>query len=120
MSFDDGFEVRGIFLDISKAFDKVWHKVIIFRLKQNGISGKLLSVLSDFLKDSKQVVILNGQVSSLEWTSFFMQESLRDQFWDLFLTFSNDVADGLSSNAKLFADDTSLFSVVHDVDTSAD
>ena len=38
----------------------------------------------------------------------------------LFLTFSNDVADGLSSNAKLFADDTSLFSVVHDVDTSAD
>ena len=48
-----------------------------------------------------------------------MQESLRDQFWDLFLTFSNDVADGLSSNAKLFADDTSLFSVVHDVDISA-
>ena len=41
-SFDDGFEVRGIFLDISKAFDKVWHKgIIIFKLKQNGISGKL-------------------------------------------------------------------------------
>ena len=38
-SFDDGFEVRGVFLDISKAFDKVWHKGIIFKLKQNGISG---------------------------------------------------------------------------------
>ena len=49
MSFDDGFEVRGVFLDISKAFDKVWHKGIIFKLKQNGFSGKLLSVLSDFL-----------------------------------------------------------------------
>ena len=65
-SFDGGFEVRGVFLDISKAFDKVWHKGIIFKLKQNGISGKLLSVLSDFLKDRKQRVILNGQVSS--WT----------------------------------------------------
>ena len=40
-SFDDGFEVRGVFLNISKAFDKVWHKGIIFKLKQNGISGKL-------------------------------------------------------------------------------
>ena len=52
--FDDDFEVRGVFLDVSKAFDKVWHKAIIFKLKQNGISGKLLSVLSDFLKDRKQ------------------------------------------------------------------
>ena len=55
-SFDDGFEVRGAFLDISKVFDKVWHKGIVFRLKQNGISGKLLSVLSNFLKDRKQRV----------------------------------------------------------------
>ena len=52
-SFHDGFEVRGIFLDISKAFDKVWHTRIIFKLKQSSISGKLLSVLSDFLKDRK-------------------------------------------------------------------
>ena len=36
-----------------------------------------------------------------------------------FLGYINDLADGLSSNAKLFADDTSLFSVIHDVDTSA-
>ena len=55
-SFDDGFEVRGAFLDISKVFDKVWHKGIVFRLKQNGISGKLLNVLSNFLKDRKQRV----------------------------------------------------------------
>ena len=63
-SFDDGFEVRGAFLDIPKAFDKVWHKGIIFKLQQNEISGKLLRVLSDFLKDRKQRVIVNGQVSS--------------------------------------------------------
>ena len=35
-SFDDGLEVRGLLLDISKAFDKVWHKALIYKLKQNG------------------------------------------------------------------------------------
>ena len=59
-SFDDGFEVKGVFLDISKAFDKVKRKGIIFKLKQNGISCKLFSALPDFLKDRKQRVILNG------------------------------------------------------------
>ena len=37
-SFDDGYEVRGVFLDISKAFDKVWHDGLIFKLQENGIS----------------------------------------------------------------------------------
>ena len=41
-SFDDGFEVRGVFLDISKAFDKVWHNGLIYKLKQNGVAGDLL------------------------------------------------------------------------------
>ena len=108
--------MRGLFLDISKAFDKAWHKGIIFKLKQNGISGKLLSVLSDFLKDRKQRVTLNRQVSS--WTGVnteVPQGSILGPL--LFLVYINDLADGLSSNAKLFADDASLFSVIHDVDT---
>ena len=48
-SFDKGFEVEGVFLDISKAFYKVWHKGLILKLKQNGISGNLLNLLSFFL-----------------------------------------------------------------------
>ena len=52
-SFDDGLEVRGVFLDISKAFDKVWHERLMFKLKQNGISGDLLQILSDFLSNRK-------------------------------------------------------------------
>ena len=107
----------GVFLDILKAFDEVWHKGIIFKLKQNGISGKLLSVLSDFLKDRKQIVILSGQVSS--WTGVnagVPQGSILGPV--RFLIYINDLADGLSSNVKLFADDKSLFSVTHDASTS--
>ena len=62
--FDEGFDVRSVFLVISKAFDKVWHDGIILQLKQNGISGNLLNLLSNFLRNRKQRVVLNGQTSS--------------------------------------------------------
>ena len=52
-SFDDGFEVRGVFIDISKAFEKVWDEDLIFKLKQNGISSNLLNLLCDFLRNRK-------------------------------------------------------------------
>ena len=45
-SFDNGLEVRGVFLDISKAFDKVWHDGLIYKLKQNNIKDKLLCLSS--------------------------------------------------------------------------
>ena len=65
--FDDGFEVRGVFLDISKAFEKVWHDRLIYKLKQNGVAGDLLDTLTNFLKERKQRVVLNGQYST--WTN---------------------------------------------------
>ena len=117
-SFDEGFEVRGVFLDISKTFDKVWHEGLIFKLKQNGISGNLINLLCDFLRNRKQRVLLNGQVSG--WSDVktaVPQGSILGPL--LFLIYINDLSEGLSSNAKLFADDTSLFSVIHDSNTSA-
>ena len=54
----------GIFLDISKAFDKVWHECLIFKLKSNGIDGDLLILLINHLEDRKQRIALNGQASS--------------------------------------------------------
>ena len=63
-SFDNGLEVRSAVLDISKVFDKAWHEGLIFKLKQNTISGELLHILSDFLSNRKQRVVLNGQNSS--------------------------------------------------------
>ena len=38
----EGLELRGVFLEISKAFDKVWHEGLIYKLQKNGISGELL------------------------------------------------------------------------------
>ena len=66
-SFDNGYEVRGVFLDISKVFDKVWYNGLIYKLKQNGVSGVLLNLIIDFLDARKQRVVLNGQYFS--WTS---------------------------------------------------
>ena len=57
-------ETRAIFLDISKAFDKVWHKGLIYKLRQYGFTGNLLTLLTDFLSNRKQRVVLNRQHSS--------------------------------------------------------
>ena len=57
------FEVRAVFLDISKAFDKVWHDGLIFKLKQNGVSGGLLKLFQNYLSNRKQRVVLNGSHS---------------------------------------------------------
>ena len=92
--------------------------MLIFKLKQNDISGELLHILSDFVSSRKQKVALNGQNSS--WTNVHAgvpQGSILGPL--LFLIYINDLSDNLISNAKLFADDTSLFSVVHDLNTSA-
>ena len=47
-SFDKGFEGKGVFLNISNVSDKVWHKDLIFRLKQKGIPGNLLNLLCEY------------------------------------------------------------------------
>ena len=116
--FDDGHEVRSVFLDISEAFDKVWHKGLMFKLKQNGISGNLLSTLADFLNFRKQRVVLNGQLSS--WSNIesgVLQGSVLGPF--SFLIFLNDLSEVLTANVRLFADDVSLFSVIENINLSA-
>ena len=116
-SFDNGLEVRGVFLDVSKAFDKVRHDGLIYKLKQNGIKDKLLCILIDFLNNRQQREVLNGQFSS--WTKVnagVPQGSILGPL--LFLIYINDLPNGLESNPKLLADDTSLFATVKDITTS--
>ena len=59
-------DVRGIFLDLSKAFDRVWHDGLIYKIKHIGITGNSLKLIESFLSNIFQQVVLNGQSSS--WT----------------------------------------------------
>ena len=103
---------------MSKAFDKVWHEGLIFKLKQNGIDGKLLGLFESYLCKRKQCVVINGSESV--WGKIdagVPQGSVLGPL--LFLIYINDLEDGIKSQIKFFADDTSLFSIVHDPNTSA-
>ena len=94
----------GVFLDISKAFDKGWGKGLIHELKQNRIGGPLLKIVTDFLKSRKQRVVLNGQ--HLSWSDVLTgipQGSILGPL--LFLICINDLSDVLQYFPKLFADD---------------
>ena len=117
-SLDEDFDVRSVFLDISKAFDKLWHDGLISKLKQNSITGHLLNLFSNFLRNRKQIVVLNGLFVKLMLTQEVLKVPYQVHFY--FLLYINDLEDGLSSNTKLLADDTSLFSVVDNANTTAE
>ena len=115
-SFDDRLKVRAIFLDTSQAFDPVWHNGLIFKLKQNGVSDKILNI-TDFLSFRKQRVVLNGQVS--RWASIEAGVPRGSIIGPLLcLIYINELSDDILTTAKLFADDMSFFSTVKDVNTA--
>ena len=117
MDCNQTLEVRSVFLDISKAFDKVWRKGLLCKLKCMGISGEIYKLLENYLSDRFQRVVLNGQTSS--WRPILEgvpQGSILGPL--LFLIYINDLPNELKSNAKLFADDASLFTIVKDENES--
>jgi retron-type reverse transcriptase len=62
-AFELGKEVRVMFLDISKAFDRVWHKGLLYKLKLISVRDPLLSWFESYLLDRKQRVVIVGQFS---------------------------------------------------------
>jgi len=119
-SFDnkDCLEVRAVFLDISKAFDKVWHEGLIFKLEQNGVSGSLLNLFQNYLSNRKQRVVLNGSFSDYTGIeSGVPQGSVLGPL--LFLIYINELERDIKSNIKFFADDTMLFSIVKNPELTA-
>ena len=77
-----------------------------------------VNVITDFLYQRKQRVVLNGQHSS--WTNVQADVPQRSILGPLFfLIYINDLSDGLTLGTKLFADDTSLFSVVQNINSKA-
>ena len=95
------------------------HEGLVFKLKQNGVSGTLLKLLDNYLRNRKQRVVLNA--SSTDYSlvnSGVPQGSVLDHL--LFLIYINDLENNIKSNVKFFADDTIFFSIVKDPTTSAD
>ena len=97
-----------VFCDVSKAFDRVWHKGLIFKLKQLGLEGELLQWVSDYLSDRKLKVVITNCSSSLRSVNAGVpQGSVLGPL--LFLVYINDISESLLSLTRLFADDSSLF-----------
>ena len=110
-AFDSGHEVRAIFLDISRAFDRVWHDGLIYKLKMKGIGGDMINILASFLSDRGQLVTIDGQFS--EWTSIearVPQGSILRPI--LFLVYINNLVDVVDSNIEIFADDIFIYCIV--------
>ena len=109
-SLDKQKEIKFIFCDISKAFDKVWHDGLLFKLKEYGITNNLLSWFKSYLSNRKQRVITEGFISNWENTlAGVPQGSVLGPY--LFLIYINDIVKDINCNIRLFADDTSLFTV---------
>ena len=96
------------------AFEKVWRESLIFKLNQNYIFGNLINLSHEFLRNRKERVLLKVSYWS-DVRAGVPKGSILDPL--LFLTYIKDLS-VLSLNAKLFADDTSLFYVIHDSNTS--
>jgi hypothetical protein len=109
-ALDRGNKVRVVFLDISKAFDKVWHEGLLLKLKRLGIDGALYKWFECYLSGRKRVVLEGTCSSWKEITSGVPQGSVLGPL--LFLIYINDIQADISSECFLFADDSCLFQEV--------
>ena len=72
-ALEDGKAVRAIFCDVSKAFDRVWHKSLLYKLKHNGIDQTLLQWLASYLSTRKQRAVIPGACS--EWVAMVFHKA---------------------------------------------
>ena len=95
-------------LDISKAFDRVWHAGLLHKLKSYGISGQIFGLISSFLSNRRLRVILDGKSSQEYPVNAGVPEGsiLGPTFFVLYI---NDLPD-LISNIAICADDTNFYS----------
>ena len=116
-ALDAGKEIRVVFCDISKAFDRVWHAGLLHKRRSVGISGEFLKWIYSYLVGRKQRVVLQGVES--EWNYIKVgvpQGSILGPL--LFLIFINDIGTEIGSSIRLFADDTSFFIIVDNPDVA--
>ena len=105
---DKGIPIDCVYLDYAKAFDKVPHKRLINKIRAYGINGNLLNWLENFLENRRQKVIVNNNMSDEKIVlSGIPQGSVLGPV--LFIIYINDLPEEISSNIKIFADDTKIF-----------
>jgi len=104
---DQGMDNCMAFLDASKAFDKVWHKGLLYKLQQIGINTDLVDWFSSYLNQRQIRTVIEGKSS--QWATIYSsvpQGSILGPL--LFLVYINDIIRNINSNIYLFADDTSI------------
>ena len=111
--------MQGVFLDISKAFDKSWHQGLTYKLWRNCISGNLLKLLESFQCNRKPHIVLNDLFS--KWNDVnagVPQGSILGS--SLFQIYINNLPENLQSTPNLFPDDTYSFSVIEDPNSTTE
>ena len=106
-SWGKGNISHGLFLDISSAFDKVWHAGLLAKLEQIGISEAVLNLFTSYLSNRKQCVVVDGVKSPFMNIEAGVPQGSRLGPL-LFIIYINDIVDNLESDILIFADDCSL------------
>ncbi|KAK8741933.1 hypothetical protein OTU49_002018 [Cherax quadricarinatus] len=109
---DHGNEYDIVYMDFSKAFDRVPHQRLLRKIKAHGIGGEIFSWIEAWLTNRQQRVCINGEKS--EWgsvTSGVPQGSVLGPL--LFTIYINDIDEGIKSDIGKFADDTKIGRRIH-------
>ena len=106
-ALDTKLTTKLLFLDVSKAFDRVWHKALLYKLEKLGIRGKLLHWFSNYLSERYQRVVLRGIYS--RWIQILAgvpQGSLLGPW--MYIMFTSDIVQEIINILKLYSDDSLL------------
>ena len=108
-AFNRSGATRAVALDISKAFDRVWHAGLLHKLRSYGISGQIFDLISSFVSNRRLRVVLDGK-SSQEYpvNAGVPQGSILGP--TLFLLYINDLPDDVISDIAIYADYATLYS----------
>ena len=107
-AFNRSGPTRAVALDISKAFDRVWHVGLLQKLKSYGVSGQIFGLISSFLNNRQIRVVMAGKFSQeypvnagVHWGSILGPT--------LFLLYNNNLTEDVLCDIAIYADDTTLY-----------